>query len=189
MTAYLPIIVNKDYCIIDGQHRFMACRMLNLPIYYVRMDEQIENDIALKLLNMVVRQWRMEDSVKYNAEMIGEEYADMITFFDTYPSLGMSNIIVIYPQKAINSTQIRGCFRFTKAENADAIAQFLLSSEISILPFSNTRPFVLAVKHAFDKYSKKQLLKLKNYILRVRQCANYEQYENVFENIIKGKCK
>ena len=30
-----PIVVDKDFNIIDGQHRFEACRKLNEPIHYV----------------------------------------------------------------------------------------------------------------------------------------------------------
>lgn len=32
-----PIIVNDSYEIIDGQHRFMVCKELDLPIHYVKV--------------------------------------------------------------------------------------------------------------------------------------------------------
>ena len=35
---YYPVIVDHELQIIDGQHRFEACKQLNLPIYYVVMD-------------------------------------------------------------------------------------------------------------------------------------------------------
>ena len=35
LTEYKPIIVNENYVIIDGQHRFMACKELEKPIYYI----------------------------------------------------------------------------------------------------------------------------------------------------------
>ena len=31
---YLPILVNENYEIIDGQHRFVACKESGLPIVY-----------------------------------------------------------------------------------------------------------------------------------------------------------
>lgn len=37
LTMYSPIIVSVDFRIIDGQHRFAACRELGLPIYYIVM--------------------------------------------------------------------------------------------------------------------------------------------------------
>jgi hypothetical protein len=32
---YFPILVDNNYKIIDGQHRFIACTKLNKPIYYI----------------------------------------------------------------------------------------------------------------------------------------------------------
>ena len=31
----IPIIVNEKFEIIDGQHRFSACKYLNLPVYFI----------------------------------------------------------------------------------------------------------------------------------------------------------
>ena len=31
----IPIIVNEKFEIIDGQHRFSACKYLNLPVYFL----------------------------------------------------------------------------------------------------------------------------------------------------------
>ena len=34
LTEVVPIIVNENKEIIDGQHRFEACKELGLPIFY-----------------------------------------------------------------------------------------------------------------------------------------------------------
>jgi hypothetical protein len=39
---YFPIIVDVDMKIIDGQHRFVACRDLGLPIYYIKKNKSVE---------------------------------------------------------------------------------------------------------------------------------------------------
>jgi hypothetical protein len=40
---FYPIVVDRDFRIIDGQHRFTACRQLKKPVYYV-MKETYTND-------------------------------------------------------------------------------------------------------------------------------------------------
>ena len=50
-----PILVNQQMQIIEGQNRYMACRNLGLPVYYV-----IQNDIGLeevKSLNSASKNW------------------------------------------------------------------------------------------------------------------------------------
>lgn len=32
----VPILVDDNYSIIDGQHRFTAVEQLNLPVYYIK---------------------------------------------------------------------------------------------------------------------------------------------------------
>lgn len=33
-----PITVTEDYKILDGQHRFIACKEMGIPIKYVKID-------------------------------------------------------------------------------------------------------------------------------------------------------
>lgn len=35
LVATRPVLVNDKFQVIDGQHRFEACRALDLPIYYI----------------------------------------------------------------------------------------------------------------------------------------------------------
>jgi hypothetical protein len=54
-----PIIVNKAMEIIDGQHRFMACQKLNIPVFYI-----VQNDLELRdvqLLNQNAKNWDIYD--------------------------------------------------------------------------------------------------------------------------------
>ena len=98
----------------------------------------------------------------------------------------ISNAMVIYPGKAINAATLRaGTTDFGVNEKAFDIVHFLQSEEVKELSFRNTRAFNLAIRIAFDEYSKKQMDKLKRKILQVCQCANYKQYLTVFQNLIK----
>ena len=98
----------------------------------------------------------------------------------------ISNAMVVYPDSQINSSHIKsGDLSIDKNFLADNIADFLNSEEVSRLKFRNTRPFVLAIRKAFEIYTKKQLNKLRKNSIMIPMCANYSQYLTVFENIIK----
>ena len=59
-----PIIVDEDFNIIDGQHRFVACKEAGLPIYY----EVIDNSEDLIIdLNTTQKKWNMGDYINYYA--------------------------------------------------------------------------------------------------------------------------
>lgn len=59
-----PIIVDSDMNIIDGQHRFVACQEMGLPINYEVIDDS-ENMIID--LNTTQRKWSINDYIKYYA--------------------------------------------------------------------------------------------------------------------------
>ncbi len=57
-----PIKVNKDMEIIDGQHRFLACKQLGLPILY-DISKNADDHRTLILLNANQEPWRTGDYV------------------------------------------------------------------------------------------------------------------------------
>lgn len=59
-----PIIVDSNMNIIDGQHRFVACKEMELPINYEVIDDS-ENMIID--LNTTQRKWSVIDYIKYYA--------------------------------------------------------------------------------------------------------------------------
>ena len=110
----------------------------------------------------------------------------MLDEFEKKYNTGVSNAILILPEQHINSQILKsGNINFDINKDADQIAEFITSDEISVLRFSKTRPFVLAVRKAFRLYSKRQISKIHRNALKIPHCADYMQYLTVFENIIK----
>lgn len=185
LTPYVPIIVDENHYIIDGQNRFMACKEQGKPIYYVVMPSTYDSGEAIMSLNKAQASWRMSEFLHYYAVRNGGCWADLEQF-DKSHSLGISNSMVIYTNGIIDSKMIRaGKATFEKSEKADAILAFIDSKECKMLKFRKTRPFVLAVKKAFEKYTPKELTKLRKKLLAIPMCANFEQYLIAFSNIIK----
>ena len=183
-TMCFPIVVDPNLRIIDGQHRFHACMELGLPIYYV-VDDDDDAEQAMINCNKINKKWEMMDWLRYRANKNGGCYKQLLDFVQQTGTT-ISNAMVIYPGKAINAATLRaGTTDFGVNENAFDIVRFLQSSEVKMLSFRNTRAFNLALRIAFDEYSKRQMDKLQRNILKVPLSANYKQYLTVFSNIIK----
>jgi len=192
LTAYNPILVDdREMRIIDGQHRFEACKKMGKPIYYLTLPSEIAQK-AMVVLNQYQKQWRQEEFLRFHAVNSGGCYKELYDFYNKYHELGISNCIAIYPDKWINATAVRyGKVEFSKYKYADDIVSLLLSEDIRKLPnrICHSRPFVVAIRHAFEIYDKKQISKLVANALKIPHCADYEQYLTVFKNIIKPKRK
>lgn len=68
----VPILVNKNFEIIDGQGRVEACKRLGLPVYYIMVDGVgIEECIAMNI-NQV--NWTINDYIKSYADRGNESY-------------------------------------------------------------------------------------------------------------------
>ena len=77
LTSYIPILVkvnqkNGKYTIYDGQGRFLACKDLKLPIYFV-IGENLDID-DIQLLNISQEKWKPEDYLRHYANRGFEEY-------------------------------------------------------------------------------------------------------------------
>lgn len=71
LTEYKPITINQDYEILDGQHRFLACRKLNLPIYYQITENATPKDLISLNVNM---SWNIKDYFNYWCKQHSLEY-------------------------------------------------------------------------------------------------------------------
>ena len=76
LFPYCPIIVfreNGHLKIIDGQHRFVACRRLGQPVYYIEAD-----DIELKhiaRMNSNTDKWKNEDFIHCYSTLGNQDYS------------------------------------------------------------------------------------------------------------------
>lgn len=81
LTMFSPIMVKNNY-IIDGQHRFNACKNLGLPIYYIELDTLKEQDVvtAIALLNNNSKNWSAEDFLHLYCQLGVESYMKVKDF-------------------------------------------------------------------------------------------------------------
>ncbi len=66
MTALQPIMVNHEMYIVDGQHRWAACKELGIPVHYTLTD-LTPSQVAL--LNKNQSAWNTAAWIHYHAEL------------------------------------------------------------------------------------------------------------------------
>lgn len=87
LTLYKPMIVLKDFSIIDGQHRFEACKNLEEEIHYIIIDEVLSKDKVNKimyLLNLNVEKWRLKNFCEHCRDSGLDDYATLLDFSERH---------------------------------------------------------------------------------------------------------
>lgn len=79
--ADLPILVDQEMYILDGQHRLEACKRLKIEVYYKKCNILNRDDIAM--LNDVPK-WSIDDYVRRYAILGNEAYIKLKEILDTF---------------------------------------------------------------------------------------------------------
>jgi hypothetical protein len=182
LTEYLPIIVTDYLEIIDGQHRFEACKKLGLPVYYFifKGDRYYR---AMELLNSKASIWKQDEFIKFNSNK--QNYKELLDF-DREIKMGISNAIAIFCEPRKNASQIKsGTAIFKKSPFADKVVSFLKNESVKELKFKKQRQFVVAVRKFIEENNDRKVNKLLSKILLVPECISQDGYLRVFGNITK----
>lgn len=100
-----PIIVNKDFEVIDGQHRLEAARKLGIDIYYEMKEDLRSEDVIIMNIN---KSWGMSDFLNYYCKNGYKEYHKLESFMKKY-NLSVKIALMITSGRADN---IRDEYRF-----------------------------------------------------------------------------
>ena len=75
----IPIVVNENYEVVDGQHRLDCCKKLGLPVYYYVLNGYSQEQ--MKRANLISTNWNKDD------------------FLNTYITQGLKDYITFYKLK------------------------------------------------------------------------------------------
>ncbi len=190
LTPSNPIIINENNEIIDGQHRVAACKILNKPIYWNKIELKNKSNEALILLNANQRNWKILDYINHYASKGIEPY--ILTQNLINEGHNATNSIIIVSQK-----------RGGKEEASKLKTGNLCKGEMDI-------DFIKTVINDFQEICNWKvegkfvraviiLLKDKNYIhskhfskfefqrYQVKPCVSVESYLLMFEEILNFK--
>jgi hypothetical protein len=178
-----PVLITKEWVIVDGQHRFLAARDLGIEIEF----EILEGDYLDKMihLNSTQSNWTLEDYVNSYASQNIDCYRKLLKFKEKY-DLNLSSAITIFFSPSVKSVNIKKGEILKINSNADQVADFI--SNCHTIAYNKDNKFVRAIVSVYDKLTKSQLSKLKSRLIIVPKLSNSSDFITAFENIInKGK--
>lgn len=103
LTKVTPILVNENYEIIDGQHRFVAAKELGEPVFYT-----VEAGLTLKdarVMNILHKQWSADDFAASYVEAGNQNY---ITYMEIKKDYNLNHSTTLH--YIANTADTRGLF-------------------------------------------------------------------------------
>ncbi len=183
----VPIIVNKNYEIIDGQHRFECWEDLMFPIYYIKIEGYTLTQV--QRLNTNTMNWKLIDYAHSYCDLGNKHYYKYIEFKNMY-ALGDYESIAMLQGNTKGSGRNFEMFRngdfkvnywrkaCSEAQQINRVAEFYDGYK--------RRAFVFAMIHLLnhDNFDLNQLLrKLKLNKADMMDCTNTEQYLILLQKI------
>lgn len=180
-----PILVNKDLFIIDGQHRFEACKRLGLPIIYEEIE--VDEHEAIICLNINQKNWSVFDYIKSWANQGKVNYQQLVAFYEKH-KLGDTNTMTVFTGHNAKHKCFRNGDDFPINPKAEEVVSFLLNAKEN-LNFWNHNNFVLAVTMLHKKATDKQIKLLAKNLDSLRMQLYVSEYLTAFENKINRNIK
>ena len=177
-----PVLVDENFLIIDGQHRFLACKELDYEVNY-SFAKNTSNEY-MRSLNIVSSAWELADYVRSYAVEGVSSYVGLLDFKERH-NLTMSNAIIVF-FGASKTKQIRKGEYIEKLKNAEKVAETLKRFEL--LKFNYSKNFAVAVQSIFEKnISEKNLNILLEKQFLISEMASVVQYLKVFEGVLNNR--
>lgn len=204
---FSPLIVNELFQIIDGQHRFVACKKLELPIYYIivkgyRLEE-------VQLLNTNSSNWKKIDYLNAYCDLGYPEYLKFRDFMREFPEFQFQTCEMILSNRSTTGVRSKlaelktdkntsGTYFIKYFEQGDFRCVSLNIARDTGLKFRElmqyhpmlTRPFVSAVLSLLnsENFDYPEFIgKLKLQPTALTPCVNSPQYKQLIEEIYNWK--
>lgn len=110
-----PIIVNDNYEIIDGQHRFMVCKELELPIHYIKVNNYGLKEVQKFNSNNAV--WNKREYLESYCAIGLRPYLEFKRFAAMFPDLPLTACGMLLSGRAnMNTNAARSEGHFPKKD-------------------------------------------------------------------------
>lgn len=181
-----PIIVDEEYRILDGQHRFVACKELDIPICWDQIACDGNADKIIVQLNKNQVMWRLEEYIAFYATKQIPCYVDFVKFRELYKIDTSQCIRIFWATTGSAAKEIRRGMEIETNPHAHEIAKFI---KLLILDFkwAEKLHFVNAVVRLFKVANEEQINKLFNNRLLMYEQPTMLTYLKMFELIINRR--
>jgi hypothetical protein len=189
LTAVNPILVNEKMEIIDGQHRYLACKELGVPVFYTVREGLGINDA--RQMNILHRSWIADDYALSYANSGNESYKKYLKIREDY---GFSHTVLLrYIQGGRKDKQMivfrRGDL-VIEDESLPIITERLdmLTEALGYLPnvTHGDRSFALAllnISNSRNYLNTRMMRKLAMYGMNMRRYGSVDEYARALEDI------
>jgi hypothetical protein len=120
LMATCPILVNSKMEIIDGQHRYLACKENNIPIFYIQSDKLTYDDIIV--LNKDQKNWNLEDYISHHVTKGNINFIKLLVFSKkTGLSISLCCLFLGFNRKSLVYSIKNGSLIFPNEEREEKI--------------------------------------------------------------------
>ncbi len=147
LLPYYPIVVDKNFVILDGQHRYEAAKLAKVTIsYLISHDGYDIKDVPES--NNFQSHWRLEDYINYWAKEGKQSYIKLLELSKKY-KIGPSTLADLQKssQKDVDAIKL-GCWEFVSCNQIVELIQHCKAIGIEYgFHFWNKRSFLRAMNH------------------------------------------
>lgn len=183
----IPILCNDKLEIIDGQHRYEACKELNYPLYYYVVEGYEIDDV--KRANLVSCNWVVDDYLKLNIEIGKRDYIEFKNIKDQFgiSTSQLLDIFAKYQERSLKETRMvfeDGSF---KLDAVHEVLRFLNNLEdFNFFKEYNSFSFIKAFLKisSLEEYDHKTMRKrLEKQPYKLEKRASYKDYIELLVDI------
>ena len=175
-----PIQINKHMEILDGHHRYLAAKELNIPYYFVIEDFEKENIEMMKKLNTSTKALNGYDYCEMYAKNGNKNYINFLSYLNKHPTNYYSHLLIIFSKNADRKRKTISEGKLIFEENNELYFDFLYFKKRLNFVLDTKFTFVLRMLYFFSKTSNKRNLieELKQNVFGIIKNADSVQYKN-----------
>lgn len=187
LFRYCPILINKDGYVIDGQHRFVVCKQMKLPVFYIIVPDFTLRQIAE--MNQNASKWKDRDFMNCYIDTGNENYKVLADFIETYGiNIGIAvSLLSEGKVKGVRMIDVMrdGLFKATHLKHA----KHFMGKAISLKDYCESylsRNFLQAVEVLVESkdFSLEEFIdKLNTHGLRIDNRQSYKEYLTHIEDL------
>lgn len=182
-----PIIVTKEFEVIDGQHRLEAAKQLNIPIWYL-IDDQDFDGSEIQQLNSVQKNWKPSDYLAYWCIKKAPGFGILNKFVNQNPAIPLTSARSLMSSTGESRATdfANGKIDVSNIKYAEELADQLKDYRNKGYQFVYSSKFINALMkvNEAEGYDHNEMMRKIDIQPRAFvQCANLKQYLQMFEEI------
>jgi hypothetical protein len=184
-----PILVDEQFCVIDGQHRLKVAESLGVPVYYIVSKRVTIEDVVMTTAN--VTKWSNENYLDRWCAEGYQDYIDLRYFWQKYKmvkgkkflSLGQSMHLCHYGDLPLMNQDFQyGRYKCNDMDFAEKVARMVMDFS-EYITFWNDKIFLFAVSNLAGNavYDHARMMRKMAYMsTKLVKCPDMQSYMDVF---------